>query len=72
MFEWLCENFGQMHGTGVVILRDLFATAEAVANDDGLICRIADSGEKNTFGKLLGQIELVFFKTEGAGHAAAA
>ncbi len=38
------EYFGEVHGAGVGVLSDLFAAAEAVADDDG-VGVVADGGE---------------------------
>jgi hypothetical protein len=37
------EDFGEVHGPGVGVLGDLFAAAEAVADDDG-VGVVADGG----------------------------
>ena len=40
------EDFGELHGAGVGVLGDLFAAAEAVADDDG-VGVVADGGEED-------------------------
>jgi hypothetical protein len=45
----LGEDFGQVQGAGTVVLGDLFAAAEAVAEDDGFTV-IANSGEQDSLG----------------------
>ena len=67
----LGENFGEVFGAGVGVLGDLFAAAEAVADDDGFGV-VADGGKEDAVGQLLRKVEFFFFEAEGAGHAAAA
>ena len=43
----MCEDFGEVHGAGGGVLGDLFAAAEAVADDDGFGVG-ADGGEEDT------------------------
>ena len=60
-----------MQGAGVGVLGDLFAAAEAVADDDGFGV-VADGGEKDAFAQFLREVVFFFFEAEGAGHAATA
>jgi hypothetical protein len=45
----LGENFGEVFGAGVGVLGDLFAAAEAVADDDGFGV-VADGGQEDSVG----------------------
>ena len=45
----LGEDFGEVQGACTVVLADLFAAAEAVAEDDGFTV-IANSGEQDSLG----------------------
>ena len=50
---------------------DLFAATETVGNDEPVGWRLADGGKKFEFADGDGDFVLIWFKTEGAGHAAA-
>src|SRR5258708_27669327 len=67
----LGEDFGEVEGAGGVVLGDLLAAAEAVADDDGFGFA-ADSGKEDAFGQCLRDLVLVLLEGEGAGHDAAA
>ena len=51
------------------VLRDLLAATEAIGDEDGVRASGADGGQKAAFGEGLGDLELIAFKAEGAGHA---
>ena len=52
-------------------LGDLFAATEAVGDDQGFWCRLADGGHQFQFAYCYRDAVLFFFEAEGAGHAAA-
>ncbi len=61
-----------MHRAAACALCNLFAATEAVGDDESFGGRLADGGEEFEFADLHGDFVLLFFKAEGAGHAAAA
>ena len=67
-----CESFGEVDGLLVAELVDLLAATEAVGDDEGAGRGGVDGGEQVMVGDGFGDFELVGFKPEWPGHAAAA
>ena len=61
-----------MEGAAGSVLGDLFAAAEAVADEEIACAGGADGGEQDAVAEGLRDVELVGLEAEGAGHAAAA
>ena len=61
-----------MYGAAIGELRDLFAAAEAICNNDCFLFGAFDSGHQNAIGEGSGNGVFLLLKTEGTGHAAAA
>lgn len=60
-----------MKGAAGRVLGDLFATAEAVRDEDVAGCSGSDSREQDALGQSLGDGEFLFLEAEGSGHATA-
>src|SRR5215469_8804048 len=66
------EDFGKMQGLARSALCDLLAAAESVGNDEPVVGRPADGGEKLEFADGGGDLVVLGMEAEGASHAAAA
>ncbi len=72
MFGREAEDLRQMQGLSACSLTNLFATGKSIGDDQGLRGSQTNGGQKSTLPNLTGEPVVVFFKPEGAGHAAAA
>ncbi len=71
-FQCGCDYFGQVQGVAVGGLRDLFAAAEAVGDDQAVGRGLADRRQKLQLSDRHRDVILFFIEAERAGHAAAA
>src|SRR5215216_4270913 len=51
-------------------LPNLLAATEAIRNDERVLCRASDSRKERALAASNGNVVMIFFKTECAGHAA--
>jgi hypothetical protein len=61
-----------MDGAARGVLRDLFAAAKPISDQQSVGRGGANSGEQNALAEHLGDVEFLTLEAEGAGHAAAA
>ena len=60
-----------MEGGSFCAVVDLVAAGGSGGGDEVVFVGLADGGEEDEFADLVGDLEVLFFVAEGAGHAAA-
>ena len=65
------QHLGNMQRVAASGLLDLFAATEAIGDDERTGRGLARCRQNHQFAYRHGNIVVLFFKTEGAGHAAA-
>jgi hypothetical protein len=68
----LMNELGEMKSAAAGALRNLFPAGESVGDNDGVGRRLADGRQERALAYLRRNLMMVFFKTESAGHSAAA
>ena len=66
------DDLGQVQGTAVRGLGNLFTTTEAIGDEQRVPGCRAHSGQQDSLPTFDGDIVVVFLKAEGTGHPAAA
>src|SRR5438128_2717988 len=64
-------DLGQVQSAAVRGLGDLFATTEAIGDDQRVLVSVAHGGQQDALTTFDGDIVVVFLKAESPGHATA-